>query len=158
MRTPRRLLLAEDVTVSSRTTGLFTGPAMEVWDRIEAPETQVLMSPETVLAGRLPGTGRGVGEIQYYVREVDHRRDLVAIEILEYEHGRRAVTETITHPDVRLRTTTLLESAGDDRVRLTHEWSIILPAGTDAAHAEAMNAYVDACAEHTATTLRRVFD
>jgi hypothetical protein len=151
------MLLAADVTLRSRTAGRIKGPALDVWERIEAPETQLLMDPQTVLAGRLPGTGRGVGEVQYYLREVDGRRDLTAIEIVAYEHGRRAVTETISHPDLRLRTTTLLEDSGDGYVRLTHEWSLDLPRGTDATFAEGLRVYLDECAEHTATQVRRAF-
>jgi hypothetical protein len=57
---PRRWTVTEEATIEA---DIWT-----VWNYLYAPETAGLDDPSVIAVGRLPGTGVGVGEIQYTLR------------------------------------------------------------------------------------------
>lgn len=80
------------MTPKAKTSSRFLGPRGRVWDIIMPAETQVQMVDEVVIAGKLPGTSTGLGEIQFFVLATPEGRVVRTNEVIEYEHERRAVT------------------------------------------------------------------
>lgn len=98
-------------------------PAHQVWAFIEDPASQVLLRDDVISGVRMPGTPRGVGEVQAFVLQGDGLRGAM-IEILEREPGARALTrhlgDDLTPPMVGLQTETRVQPLAEGRCRLTH--------------------------------------
>lgn len=75
--------------------GFLPWPSEVVWDLIEPAEKAPLIDPGTVRAHHVAGTPSGLGEQQAHER-LDG--SIAVLEVIEYEHGRRAVTRQVSPP------------------------------------------------------------
>lgn len=82
-----------------------------VWALVQPAESSVFLSPEkTARAFTVPGTGPGLGEQQAHI---NHNDQITLIEIIEFEEGRRAVTQLLSpKPPRPARTVTTVEPLG----------------------------------------------
>lgn len=136
-------------TVEATSTVSVRGPRSRVWAILEPPEFAFLSDPTTVLAGRLPGTPRGVGDIHYSVHDRPGvGRLLSGSEVTEYEEDRRAVTRSLGVSSFRQTVETTLEDSGED-VIVTHRFVAHFEAGT---HAHVVSEYE----ENMATFVREI--
>lgn len=98
-------------------------PAHEVWAFIEDPASQVRLRDDVISGVRMPGTPRGVGEVQAFVLRGDGLRGAM-IEVLEWGPGARALTrqlgDDLPPPMIGLHTETRVQPLTEGRCRLTH--------------------------------------
>jgi len=149
---------SEDVVVSSSARERFRGPRSRIWDAIYPAETQLQIDADIVLAGQLPGTPLGVGEIQFFVRETPEGKSVTCLEVIEVENERRALVRSAHPADVEIRVETFLEDFSDDLVTLTQTVTATLPAGATQHTKTAYPKHVDAVATGMVVGLRRVLD
>jgi hypothetical protein len=103
-RYPARMVRLEE-------SGFLPWPSEVVWDLIEPAEKAPLIEPGTVRAHHVAGTPSGLGEQQAHER-LDG--SIVVLEVIEYEHGRRAVTRQVSPPgNERPRTTQAVEPTNE---------------------------------------------
>jgi hypothetical protein len=86
-------------------------PPDVVWALVHPAESSLLLRPDqTARAFTVPGTGSGLGEQQV---TIDHDGQASVVEVIEYDEGRRAVTQVLSpKPLVPLRTVTSVEPLG----------------------------------------------
>jgi Polyketide cyclase / dehydrase and lipid transport len=87
-RYPARMVRLEE-------SGFLPWPSEVVWDLIKPAEKAPLIDPGTVRAHHVAGTPSGLGEQQAHER-LDG--SVVVLEVIEYEHGRRAVMRVVSPP------------------------------------------------------------
>ncbi|MCW2803565.1 MAG: hypothetical protein QOF52_2973 [Propionibacteriaceae bacterium] len=80
----------------------------EVWELIKPAENAVLLNPHVIRAFHIPGTPRGVGEMQGFISRRDGQETISAIEILQEVTGQYAVTRSLGDSDDAGRTTYVL--------------------------------------------------
>lgn len=107
VRIQRRRLPAR--TERLQETALLSWPCETVWDLIKPAEKAPLLDPSIRRGYRVPGTPDGLGE-QQALERLDG--STVIIEVIEYEHGRLAVTRQVSPPLAeQLRTVQTVEPA-----------------------------------------------
>lgn len=148
----------EDVVVSSSARERFRSPRSRIWDVLYPPETQMHIDAGIVLAGRLPGTPLGVGEIQFFVRETPEGKLVTCLEVIEVENERRALVRSAHPAEVEIHVETLLEDFSDVLVTLTQIVTATLPAGASQHTKTAYQEHVDNMATSMVVGLRRVLD
>ena len=122
---------AQTSTLSAMTTVEVARAAAEVWEFIEDPASQVLLTDEVLSGARMPGRLRGVGEVQAFVSQEENGRLRGSmLEVIEYEPGVRVVTRDLRKDlpanVVEMRAETEVRQVGPDRARLTHTHVLVL--------------------------------
>lgn len=90
-----RRLIGEAVSVSAST--LISAPPDQTWRIVWDPATQLLLDPDYVAAGQVPGTpSQRIGEMQYFVHRLpDGRLQAPLIVVDDLDEGRTALTHII---------------------------------------------------------------
>lgn len=124
--------------------------AAVMWSFMWDPASSVQFEAEVEAGVTLPGSPAGLGEIQVFLQRTPGGRDIAALEVIEFEPGRRAVTRSLaaTYPSYGILT---VEPLGSDSCRLTQEYRIYLPAGTPVATVRQLRDHLEATV-HTLTT------
>ena len=159
MRTRRYLakLTTEPTRVTESVTVDLGRPADEVFAVMWDPASP-LGDPTFETGFTLPGTpSQAVGEVQVQVRrDAEGRRVVQALEVVELEHGRRAVTRTVTSGGAGGGTLTV-DPLSPSSCRLTQEVHVDLPALVLAALVAETRASVQAFLDRLAEALRAEF-
>ncbi len=100
-----------------------------MWSFMWDPASSTRLSPEVEAGFTLPGSPSGVGEVQVFVHRSSAGRAIQALEVIELEPSRRAVTRSLgtDYPSYGILT---VEPAGPNSCRLTQEFRLTLPTGT----------------------------
>jgi hypothetical protein len=124
--------------------------AAVVWSFMADPASSVQFEAEVEAGVTLPGSPAGLGEIQVFLQRTPAGRGIAALEVIEFEPDRRAVTRSLaaTYPSYGILT---LEPLGSDSCRLTQEYRTYLPAGTPVATVRRLRDHL-AATVHTLTT------
>lgn len=103
-----------------------------MWSFMADPASSTQFGEEVEAGITFPGSPSGLGEIQVFLQRTPAGRDITALELIEYEPDRRAVTRSlgVTYPSFGILTVEPLES---ESCRLTQEYRVYLPAGTPVA-------------------------
>jgi hypothetical protein len=104
--------------------------AAVMWSFMWDPASSTQFDEEVEGGITFPGTPAGLGEIQVFLQRTPAGRDIAALEVIEFEPGRRAVTRSLNaagYPSYGILT---VEPLGSDSCRLTQEHRVYLPAGT----------------------------
>ena len=133
MRTRRFLvkLTAEPVQVREQASVELPKPASEMWSWIWDASSNVDLF-DAALAVSLPGTPRGVGEVQVVIPRPEHNRIASVHEVVHLEPERRAVTRNLIsgYPSGG---ELLVDSIGPEACRITQAFTAELPTGTQVA-------------------------
>lgn len=139
-------------TISAVVTVEVARPAAEVWAFIEDPASQAMLSEDVLSGVRMPGTPRGVGEVQAFVSQENGRLRGSMLEILEYEPGVRALTRDLRKDlpanVVEMRTATEVQELSPNRARLTHTHVAVLDVADDRVRAGLNDAWQVSVAAH----------
>jgi hypothetical protein len=121
--------------------------AASMWTFMWDPASSTQIS-DFEIGVTLPGSPRGLGEIQAFIRHTAGGREGRLHEVVEFEPGRRAVTRSLAaaYPAYSALT---IEPLGPDSCRLTQEFRVGLPAGVPVAD-------VRTCREGSKSELRRM--
>ena len=130
MRIRRRILrvTANPVRVKEAASVELPQGAPAVWSFMWDPASCVKLFETTEIGVTLPGSPKGVGEIQVTVDRTDHGRVGNLHEVVEVEPGRRAVTRSLVSGCPSWGALTI-ESLRPDACRLTQEFWADIPAG-----------------------------
>ena len=72
--------------------------AAVMWSFMWDPASSVEIDEEAEIGTTVPGSPRGLGEIQVVIRRTAQGREGVLHEVVELEPGRRAVTRSLVNP------------------------------------------------------------
>ena len=144
---------AQTSTISAVTTVEVARAAADVWEFIEDPASQVLLSDEVLSGVRMPGRPRGVGEVQAFVSQEENGRLRGSmLEIVEYEPGARAVTRDMRQDlpgnVVEMRTETEVREVGPGRTSLTHTHVLVLGLAEERVRADVRQSWQASVAKH----------
>jgi hypothetical protein len=145
---------AQTSTIKAVATVEVARPAAEVWAFIENPASQVLLKDDVLSGTRMPGTPRGVGEVQAFVTLEKGELRGSMIEVVEYEPGVRARTRDLRQDlpanVTEMRTETEVQELGPDRARLTHTHVLVLDVAEDRVRPGFMESWQASMTEHHA--------
>lgn len=155
MRTRRYLVkcTAEPVQVRVEASVELPRPAADLWSWMwDASSSIDLLDAE--LATSLPGTPRGLGEVQVVIHQREHNRMAYVHEIVAFEPERRAVTRSLVagHP---AGGELLIDSIAPGACRVTQAFTADLPAGTQVASIDDLR---ETLKEALATMMRRLVE
>ncbi|MDF9277391.1 SRPBCC family protein [Arthrobacter sp. EH-1B-1] len=102
-------------------------PPREVWAVIKPPETATLLDPNLIRAFRVPGTPKGVGEMQGFIGHRDGREYAQLVEVVEEVAERWVLIRVVGGPDEAARTGYRL-TAIPEGTRLEQLLSVTVPA------------------------------
>lgn len=129
MRTRLRMVRVTTRPVQVRETAAVDLPqsADAVWSFMWEPASCLKLFDTAEVAVSLPG-GEGIGEIQAFVERTAGGRVGVLHEVIELDHGRRAVTRSLVSWCPSWGAVTV-EALGPDSCRLTQTFWADVPAG-----------------------------
>jgi hypothetical protein len=143
---------ASPIQVAESATVDLPQSAAVIWSFMADPASSTQLDLGVEAAFTLPGSPIGPGEIQVFLQRTPEGRHLEALEVIEFEPDRRAVTRTLTgtYPSFGILT---VEPLGSESCRLTQEHRIYLPAGTPVATVRLLREHLKAAAFSLTTEL-----
>ena len=125
-------VLTEPVTLEALALNSVSGTLSDIWHTLVAPETALELDESVYDAGRL-GSKRGLGEMQYFLHRLDDGRTFASVlEVIAYDHQRRAQTNLISDLGFDSRSEVIVDSLETGRFRETYRFSRTVPPGTPA--------------------------
>ena len=122
-------MLREALTVRAESACHLDAPRAKVWEALIEPDIQLRLDPQVIHAGTVPGTQRGVGEMQFCVRRTDEGTSASVLEVVELEEGHRAVVRAVSSLWAGGYEVTVSDLGGNSCL-VRHEHWVTLPQGT----------------------------